>query len=362
MSSLYAIHCADGERRHRWVTIEPIGKWEIAAQAICNVFDRDCDHGPHAPVEYRAVEPSHENTDCPVCRDHIGQGHPCGFITDMNKGTVCGVNSPPGFIWCGGERHTGFNTTYIDREAIVTLFDGTKERVREIVADDAEFSEFRAVAAELLRHRQGEPVARPNGFCPECGPVDKCDEDRCCLACGADLIREELMAALYASPEPPEGAQRSGADAPTESGSDDTPGLSAASREQLDAGFSGFVKGFMGGHSVEEIIRARAKSYRVRRHKMFSWHPGHQEQIATDYETMLAEIDALRAQRSSDAPSAGARSAGDSVPSGALPTTPDEREGCGGSGGCWADHPENPTAERWVVCPGCPDCAPKEAE
>jgi len=27
--------------------------------------------------------------------------------------------------------------------------------------------------------------------CPECGPVTVCDEDGCCLSCGADLFHDD---------------------------------------------------------------------------------------------------------------------------------------------------------------------------
>ena len=41
-------------------------------------------------------------------------------------------------------------------------------------------------------------VAFKHAFCPECGPVENCDEDICCLTCGADIIVgaafDELMA------------------------------------------------------------------------------------------------------------------------------------------------------------------------
>lgn len=49
----------------------------------------------------------------------------------------------------------------------------------------------------------------PVAWCRDCGEVDKCDEDRCCLSCGTDLIVfadrysfELMLEALGVVPEP----------------------------------------------------------------------------------------------------------------------------------------------------------------
>lgn len=55
----------------------------------------------------------------------------------------------------------------------------------------------------------GPEEVTPVGWCRECGEVDKCDEDRCCLSCGTDLIVfadrysfELALEALGVAPEP----------------------------------------------------------------------------------------------------------------------------------------------------------------
>jgi len=51
-----------------------------------------------------------------------------------------------------------------------------------------------------------------HAICPDCGPADKCDEDRCCLTCGADLVLgdyiDEIMKELKERREAGYGADR----------------------------------------------------------------------------------------------------------------------------------------------------------
>ena len=35
------------------------------------------------------------------------------------------------------------------------------------------------------------PPKAPSWECPECGPTEHCDECRCCVTCGADLVPPE---------------------------------------------------------------------------------------------------------------------------------------------------------------------------
>jgi len=37
-----------------------------------------------------------------------------------------------------------------------------------------------------------------HSYCPQCGVMDTCDEDRCCPTCGADMILEEVLALIRA--------------------------------------------------------------------------------------------------------------------------------------------------------------------
>lgn len=51
-----------------------------------------------------------------------------------------------------------------------------------------------------------DAVVFKHAFCPECGPVTECDEDRCCLTCGADTIVGEAFDELMAAKENAEAA------------------------------------------------------------------------------------------------------------------------------------------------------------
>lgn len=41
---------------------------------------------------------------------------------------------------------------------------------------------------EMSKSAEIDISEKPQAVCPECGPVALCDEDRCCLGCGCDLI------------------------------------------------------------------------------------------------------------------------------------------------------------------------------
>lgn len=44
-----------------------------------------------------------------------------------------------------------------------------------------------ADAAKMLRDASADP-ARNASWCPQCGPDVACDEDGCCVTCGADAV------------------------------------------------------------------------------------------------------------------------------------------------------------------------------
>lgn len=61
--------------------------------------------------------------------------------------------------------------------------------------DHAEIAALRAQVAEAERRRDETRESIEYPWCPECRvTATRCDEDRCCLSCGADLIEQSARA------------------------------------------------------------------------------------------------------------------------------------------------------------------------